>query len=153
MDRFGYKDTAENRNGKGIHYLENILTLDMVVRDHFNGLRFCFKHTVGILLFHVKCIQQFQDELLVYGVVARRPFDLTGCRTPVKYTTKDPENLLPPSPEYLGIHAACAKIAHMLGAGEYIDQALRELEDTTVLSEDDASAELLLLEHPLTPSS
>ncbi|KAI9460769.1 hypothetical protein HD554DRAFT_2041530 [Boletus coccyginus] len=83
MDRFGYKDTAENRNGK-----------------------------VGILLFYVKRIQQFQDEL--------------------HFTTEDPENLLLPSPEYLG-NAVCVKIAHMSGAGEYIDQILRELEDTTAV--------------------
>ena len=39
-------------------------------------------------------------------------------------------------------------IALMSEAGEYIDQILRELEDTKVISDDGASAELL--EHLLT---
>ena len=69
----------------------------------------------------------------------------------MKFTTEDPENLPLPSPEYLKIHATCAKIATMSGAGEYIDKILKGLEDTKVLSEDGASAELL--EHLLTPSS
>ena len=67
----------------------------------------------------------------------------------MKFTTEDPKNLRLPSPEYLKIHAACAKIAHMSGAGE--DIGSWELEDTDVLSEDGASAELL--EHLLVPFS
>ena len=83
--------------------------------------------------------------------MARRPFYLGGCKTLVKFTTEDPENLPLPSPEYLKIHAACAKIAHMSGAGEYIEQILRDLEDMKILSEDGTSAELL--EHLLAPFS
>ena len=83
--------------------------------------------------------------------MAPHPVYLSRCRTLVKFTTEDPENLPLPSPEYLKIHAACAKIAHMSGAGEYIDQILEELEDAKVLSEDGASAELL--KHLLTPFS
>ena len=75
--------------------------------------------------------------------MAGHPIHLSRCRTLVKFATEDPENLPLPSPEYLKIHAACAKIAHMSGAGEYIDQISRELEETNVLSEDGASAELL----------
>jgi hypothetical protein len=51
MDRFGYKDIPETLNGKGVHHLENILTLDMVVHDSFNKLRLWFEPTVSILLF------------------------------------------------------------------------------------------------------
>ena len=53
---FGYKDIAENLNGKGVHHLENILTLDMVVHESFDNLRLWFEPTVGILLFYVKHI-------------------------------------------------------------------------------------------------
>jgi hypothetical protein len=83
--------------------------------------------------------------------VAEHPTYLTGCKTLVKFSTEDSKNLPLPSPEYLKIHGACARIAHLSGAGEYIDQILRELEDTKFLSEDGASAELLA--HLLIPLS
>ncbi|KAI6123723.1 hypothetical protein EDD17DRAFT_1484153, partial [Pisolithus thermaeus] len=45
----------------------------------------------------------------------------------------------------LAIHAACAKVTHFPGAGEYIRKILRCMEDTRVLAEDGGSAELLLM--------
>jgi hypothetical protein len=69
----------------------------------------------------------------------------------VTFTTPDPQNLPLPSPEYLKIHAACARVAHLSGAGEHIDQVLRELEDTKVLSKDGASVDAL--DHALLPLS
>jgi hypothetical protein len=71
--------------------------------------------------------------------------------TTVTFTTRDPKKLPLPSPEYLKIHAACAKVAHLLGADEHIDKVLRELEHTKVLSNDGTSAEAL--EHVLLPLS
>jgi len=76
---------------------------------------------------------------------------LPHYKTTVTFTTPDLQNLPLPSPEYLKIHAACARVAHLSGAGEHIDQVLRELEDTKVLSKDGASAEAL--EHALLPLS
>ena len=46
----GYKDIVENLNGEGVHHLENILTLDMVVHDRFDKSRLWFEPTVSILL-------------------------------------------------------------------------------------------------------
>lgn len=66
------------------------------------------------------------------------------------FTTED-EKLPLPSPEYLNIHAACARVAHLSGAGEHIDKVLRDLEHTLVLSKDGASAEAL--EYALLPLS
>ena len=45
----------------------------------------------------------------------------------------------------------CAKIAHLSGAGEYIDNILMDLEVTNVLSKDGTYAELLT--HLLLPWS
>jgi len=70
----------------------------------------------------------------------------------IEFTTPDPENHLPfLSPEYLQIHAACARVAHLSGAAEHMDKILRELEDIRVLSKDGASAEAL--EYALFPLS
>ena len=76
---------------------------------------------------------------------------LPHYKTTVTFTTSDPEKLPLPSPAYLAIHAACARVAHLSGAGEHIDRVLRELEHTKVLSKDGASAEAL--EHALLPLS
>ncbi|EGO01682.1 hypothetical protein SERLA73DRAFT_70852 [Serpula lacrymans var. lacrymans S7.3] len=70
---------------------------------------------------------------------------------PVTFTTQDTEKLPLPSPEYLKIHAACARVAHLSGTGEHIDKISSELEDHNVLSEDGASADAL--EHALFPWS
>lgn len=48
-------------------------------------------------------------------------------------------NLPVPDPQYLALHAACARVAHLSGAGEYIDKVLREIEETTVLANDGGS--------------
>jgi hypothetical protein len=66
---------------------------------------------------------------------------LPHYKTRIVFTTPDPDKLPLPSPEYLQIHAACAKVAHLSGATEHIDKILNELEETRVLSEDGASAE------------
>ena len=61
----------------------------------------------------------------------------------LKFTTPDPAKYPLPLPDYLHIHATCAKIAHLSGVGKYIDNILMDLEDTKILSQDGTSAELL----------
>jgi hypothetical protein len=60
----------------------------------------------------------------------------------VEFTSHHPALPLP-NPTYLALHAACAKVAHLSGAGEYIEKTMRDLEEISVLSEDGSSAELL----------
>jgi hypothetical protein len=48
-----------------------------------------------------------------------------------------------PNPIYLKIYAAYCRVAHLSGAGEYIDKILENLEDIRVLSKDGSSAHLL----------
>lgn len=55
-----------------------------------------------------------------------------------------------PDPRYLALHAACAKVAHLSGAGLYMDQVHRDMEELSVLSQDGSSADVLryaLLDH------
>ncbi|KAF8258048.1 hypothetical protein EI94DRAFT_1598638, partial [Lactarius quietus] len=58
-----------------------------------------------------------------------------------------------PNPIYLGIHAACCKVSHLFGHGEYVDRPLEDLEGTHVLSEDGSSAHVLsfVLQQEVTP--
>ncbi|KAJ8593210.1 hypothetical protein M405DRAFT_931012 [Rhizopogon salebrosus TDB-379] len=69
--------------------------------------------------------------------------DVLNLSNPMTFTTSDPVRLPLPSPRYLGIHAACCKVARLSGVGEYSDKVFRDMEDTRVLSFDGSSAELL----------
>jgi len=57
----------------------------------------------------------------------------------VTFTTPDAERLPLPSPRYLEIHAACAKIAHLSGAAEYIERVLEYVEEISVLADHGSS--------------
>ncbi len=48
-----------------------------------------------------------------------------------------------PDPDLIGLHAACARVAHLSGAAEYFDRLERDVEDATVLASDGSSAYLL----------
>jgi hypothetical protein len=52
-------------------------------------------------------------------------------------------NLPAPDPRYLKLHAACAKVAHLSGAGEYIETIFRDMESMRVLAKDGSSAQAL----------
>ena len=53
------------------------------------------------------------------------------------------EDLALPNPDYLRIHAACCRVAHLSGAAEQMDKVLEDLEHMPVLSEDGSSAHVL----------
>jgi hypothetical protein len=48
-----------------------------------------------------------------------------------------------PNPEYLKIHAACARVAHLSGAGECMDKVIKDANEIPVLASDGTSAEVL----------
>jgi len=60
----------------------------------------------------------------------------------VTFTTTHPRLSLP-DPRYLRVHAACAKVANLSGAGECIDKIIGDLEDIRVLAADGSSADVL----------
>lgn len=84
-----------------------------------------------------------QGEENEYKLEAADPIDLRGYPEYVTFTTPDRVQFPLPSPAYLAIHAACAKIAHLSGAAECIDKFYRDMEDGTVLHSDGASASIL----------
>ena len=48
-----------------------------------------------------------------------------------------------PSRDLIGLRATCARVAHMSGAAEQIDQIFRDEEDTTVMADDGSTGDLL----------
>jgi len=72
---------------------------------------------------------------------ATRPALLSGIHMPVIFVPRP--DYPAPDPRYLRIHAACARVAHLSGAGEYILTVLRDMETTVVLAKDGSSSDLL----------
>ena len=77
-----------------------------------------------------------------YNVCSRQPYISAGLPATVTFTSAFPELPLP-DPRYLALHAACAKVAHLSGAGEYIERTFRELDNMKVLASNGSSAEAL----------
>lgn len=84
-----------------------------------------------------------QDVPHKYRLQAPNPAFLNSYPATVTFTTPDEKTYPLPDPQYLKLHAAAAKVAHLSGAAEYIDDILRDMEETFVLSEDGASARVL----------
>jgi hypothetical protein len=61
-----------------------------------------------------------------------------------KVITFHTETQIPiPNPQYLALHAACAKVMHMTAMAKAVDEFLEDWEATPVLAEDGSSADLL----------
>jgi hypothetical protein len=60
-----------------------------------------------------------------------------GLPQTVTFTARN--NLPLPDPRYLALHAACANVAHLSGAGEYIDSVDRDIDAIRVLVKDGSS--------------
>ena len=59
------------------------------------------------------------------------------------FTFQTESNIPLPNSEYLRIHAAYCRVAHLSGAAEQMDEILEDLEDMRVLSKDGSSAHAL----------
>ena len=59
------------------------------------------------------------------------------------FTSSDPDHLPCPSWELLALHAACAKVAHFSGAGEYINKFDCDADDMNALGTDGGSSAIL----------
>lgn len=78
-----------------------------------------------------------------YKLEAAEPFILNNYPEYVTFKAPDSVKFPVPSVAYLAIHAACAKVAHLSGAGAYIDKFYRDMDDSTTLDPSGASAEML----------
>ena len=72
--------------------------------------------------------------------------DYPGC---IFVTFSDTHNDLLPDPQLLGLHTACAWVAHMSGAAKAFNEVECDVKDTKVLAFNRSSAHLL--DHLLTP--
>ncbi|TFK69181.1 hypothetical protein BDN72DRAFT_959738 [Pluteus cervinus] len=128
LKAFGYD--IENLTGAKVHSLFNVMSLDPNFHEYFSRLEIWFEPT---LTPHCYTIETYLPILIP--------------ATPITFnTSSDPESVLNlplPSAELLVLHATCAKVAYMSGAGERLDELDREIDDTGVLASDGTSSEVL----------
>ncbi|KAF8582043.1 hypothetical protein K439DRAFT_1352200, partial [Ramaria rubella] len=92
-------------DGAAVHRLENILTLQLNVHGMFDSHR----------------LQAWLEATVTSSV---------HC-----YFHLDESRSSAPHPRYLVLHAACVKVTHLSGAGEYIEKIRRDMESTGVFGE------------------
>jgi len=124
LKHFGYD--VEILNGPKVHSLSNVMTMQKDVHDWFDRLHLWLEATEVDNCYHVRCIDE--------------DFQVPEKTT---LTSSDPANLPIPSPELIAFHAACAKVAHLSGAGAYIDKLDRDADDLDILAGDGGSFDLL----------
>ena len=59
------------------------------------------------------------------------------------HTLPNGKKIEPPSPQLIALHAACAKIAHMSGAAEHLEETFRDTEPLPVMTAPNAANELV----------
>ncbi|KAH8828859.1 hypothetical protein DL96DRAFT_1595805, partial [Flagelloscypha sp. PMI_526] len=121
---FGY-DVIQ-LDGDRVHSLFNVMTMSYDYRDHFNRLRIWFERTNTPNCYTCQtCMEIIQVPDMI------------------TFTTPDATKLPLPRPELLALHGTCAKVAHLSGAGEYVDRILKDLETVDELAADGTSSDLL----------
>ncbi|KAF9490002.1 hypothetical protein BDN71DRAFT_1455270 [Pleurotus eryngii] len=123
---FGYDVDA--LNGAGVHSLFNVMTLESNVHDMFDQLLLWLEATETANSYHVK---------------VANPLYFPGGPDMVAFSTPDPEHLPVPSPHLLSLHAACAKVANLSGAGAYLEELDHGVEAAGVLKGDGSLADIL----------
>ncbi|KAG1815097.1 uncharacterized protein BJ212DRAFT_1577643 [Suillus subaureus] len=126
----GY-DIKQELDDIKIHHLENILTLAVHVHAMFNRLDLWFEE-----------MDTHHDMQHTYQVCGD-PQTIRALPPTVTFTTDDPLHLPLPSPHYLGIHAACCKVAWLSGAKDYIEKTFGDMEEIQAMASDGSSAEAL----------
>lgn len=112
-------------NGDNINSLTNVLTLDTGLHKFFGPLDFWFEAVPG-----------------VSNTYQLRKADPSYFRDAVKdgaevtFMSPNPELYPLPDPRYLAFHAAVAKVVHMAGMAEHLDEILWKTEDIGVLSDE-----------------
>ncbi|KAI0334048.1 hypothetical protein GY45DRAFT_1295942 [Cubamyces sp. BRFM 1775] len=137
LTSFGYQVVCEElglgSTNANLHRLENVMTLDIVLRNELDRLNMWFEAIDG---------QQKNTYKIVLAGRAERLASANLVPEQVTFTSHYPELSLP-SPKYLRIHAACFRIAHLSGAAEHLDHIFREMEELKVLALDGTFADVL----------
>jgi hypothetical protein len=147
LSRFGNVLYFDELNGRNIHRLENVMTMGIEYQFWFDNLMIWLEATVRSSSFRVSSTPLInglapQDAPNVYRPGAVDDMFLEGLPNEIEMTSN--EDTFPVLDlRYIKLHAACARVAHMSGAGEYIDKLQRDMDRISILAEDGSSAHFL----------
>ncbi|PPQ93669.1 hypothetical protein CVT25_012728 [Psilocybe cyanescens] len=128
LSQFGQIRFIEELNGENLHRLENILTLDAVLHQQFDNLMIWLEKIDNDPNHHQYKLNAIRPSVIDNGVCDK-----------IELTTPDPVKYPLPDPHYLALHAACAQVVHLSGAGKYIEKVLQDIETIGVLASDGGS--------------
>ncbi|KAK0438225.1 hypothetical protein EV421DRAFT_1906766 [Armillaria borealis] len=134
VQRFASISIVEELNQNNIHRAENTFTITPDYHSALDELRISL-HPIESDDNNTYEIHTYPpNRNAVYGLPDQVTLtDATGGQIPL------------PSRRYFQLHDACAKIAHLSGAGEIVERLFRDVEDVKVLAEDGGSQHLLSL--------
>jgi hypothetical protein len=144
LKSFGYH--VVKISGFKVHSLYNVMTMEKNTHDWFDRLYLWFEPMVGVTIINYSCPNATPRPRKVenrYRVKTTRAGFQRSVPDEVTFTSSDPSIFPYPSPQLLGLHAACAKVAHLSGAGEYIDKFDSDADDLDVLATDGSSSDVL----------
>ncbi|KAF5374168.1 hypothetical protein D9615_008901 [Tricholomella constricta] len=122
---FGYD--VESLTDPNVHSLFNVMTMQFDVHVFFDRLNMWFEGTEIANFYKIQTISEWIKVPKLVNFTSSNP-------------TKYPDL---PSPKLLALHAACAKVAHLSGAGEYIDSLIADLDYLDELAFDGSTSAVL----------
>ncbi|KAF8551727.1 hypothetical protein OG21DRAFT_1466832 [Imleria badia] len=130
IQRYGMlSPPGQELNGDQVHHLENVMTLWNGIHSIFNELHMWFEPS--------------DEDPYMCFVKTSKPNCLPALRDSFTMTTTD-SDLPRPSPDYLRLHASCARIANLSGATRYVESLYSDLDDQDVLENNESSVMMAL---------
>ncbi|CUA76347.1 hypothetical protein RSOLAG22IIIB_12221 [Rhizoctonia solani] len=129
LSSFSGWDVATIIGGDEINRLGNVFTLATYEHDAFGQLNWWLEKVEGRNNTYV-----INWARRLFGIPRGAEVTLTDHGT----------GLEPPDARLIAIHAACAKVVHQSGMAKFIDNTLRDMEETPVLAEDGSSQALMI---------
>jgi hypothetical protein len=148
LESFSGIDGLSELDGEKIHHLGNGFTMDMGLRQMFDDLDLWFEHVTvrpqppSSPSLPFDALPQGDTYRVCTAIPNVFPFIYLPPNPTVTFTSADPGLPLPRS-DYLRLHAAVCRVAHMSGAADYLYREERENERLGVLARDGSSADFL----------
>jgi len=131
VNSFRTIDILAELDGSKIHGLQNGLTMSAELHDSFDNLRLWFEHIEN----NTYRLHVLDNDLAIMALFPPNPI--------ITFTSTNP-GLPLPNPEYLKLHAAVCRVAHMCGAADYLDREDRDFDRMAVLARDGSSVNVLV---------
>ncbi|KAJ7755330.1 hypothetical protein DFH07DRAFT_821852 [Mycena maculata] len=147
LKMFGLVDLADRlatignpASATGVHALVNILSLNSLFHTHFDALKLFLEpiedgedDEYDVYIAYPRIARDGPSRIKFVSLPRQKGVDPDGTKYPL------------PDPRLLALHAVCARVAHMSGAAEVLDEFDRDVKEMGVLAADGSSINTLNL--------